>query len=96
MCPRGCARGLRLWRAELAAHAVRNLPAGGTLTAAWEINGSPIEALATTIDASEARPAGWVDFRLDWTGQTWWPAGTLSIRITADSGEAVEGEVRIR
>lgn len=75
---------------------VRNLPAGGALTAAWDFNGSPVEALATTIEAGEARAAGWVNFRLDWVGQTWWPAGTLSIRIAADSGEAVEGEVRIR
>lgn len=75
---------------------VRNCPAGGTLTAAREINGSPIEALATTIEVVEAQTAGWSQFRLAWSGETRWPVGTLSVRIPANTGESVEGAVRIR
>ncbi len=78
-----------------AALEVGNLPAGSILTAAWEINGSPIEALESTITVDQARSLGWVEFRLDWVGEARWPVGTLTIRITANTGETVEGEARI-
>ena len=86
-------------RDAVAIHAAveaRSLPAGGSLTAAWEINGQPVEALSTTVAIDRTRRAGWVDFRLDWTGETRWPVGTLTIRISANTGEVVEGTVRIR
>ncbi len=86
-------------RDAVAIHAAveaRSLPAGTTLTAAWEINGQPIEALSTTVTVDQPRRGGWADFRLEWAGETRWPAGTLAIRISASTGETVEGTVRIR
>ena len=79
-----------------AAVEARNLPAGSSLTATWGINGQPVEALSTTVTIEQARRAGWVEFRLEWAGETRWPVGTLTIRISANTGETVEGTVRIR
>lgn len=78
-----------------AAFEVSKLPAGGTLTARWSINGHPVDALATTIRAEQDRPAGWAEFDLVWNGQILWPVGTLTIVITSSTGDGVKSSVEI-
>lgn len=72
------------------------LAAGTTLTAAWAFNSQPIEGIDVTLSADAARSAGWVEFRLEWTGVALWPVGTLEVEITASTGESIRGMVEIR
>lgn len=71
------------------------LAAGTTLTAAWTFNGQPIEGIDVTVTADEARGPGWAEFRLEWNGAALWPVGTLTVRITASTGESTEGSIEI-
>lgn len=71
------------------------LAAGTTLTAAWTFNGQPIEGIDVTVTTDEARGPGWADFRLEWNGAALWPVGTLTVRITASTGESIEGSIEI-
>lgn len=74
---------------------VTNAPPGTSVTAEWAINGSPLPRLAQTVAVPEGVSGGWVSFALTWEAETMWPAGELSIVVTANSGETSEGSVTI-
>ncbi len=74
---------------------VESVTAGETLTAQWSIDGTPIDAIGSTVTIDEASESGWGSFALTWEGETLWPVGTLGIAISASSGVTATGEVQI-
>ncbi len=68
---------------------------GVTITATWTYNDTPLDPLASTITASEARENGWLEFHLNRTGPVPWPDGTYEIAVSADGQEIQTGEVRV-
>lgn len=72
------------------------LAAGTTLTATWAFNGQPIQGADVTVTAEESISRGWVEFHLDWSGATLWPVGTLSVEISASTGESTTSSVEIQ
>jgi hypothetical protein len=74
---------------------VTGLSRGVSFEASWTINGMPVEGIGQTVVIDEPAPAGWVSFSLVWEGEVLWPVGTLGVTITASSGEATSGEIRI-
>lgn len=73
-----------------------SIPAGTTFEAVWSFNDEVIPELTTTLEVAEPRRAGWIGFDLTWTGATYWPQGTLSVEITASTGESVRSSVEIQ
>lgn len=72
------------------------LAAGTTLTATWAFNAQAIEGVEVTVTADAARGAGWVEFHLEWSGAGLWPAGMLSVEITASTGESTRSTIEIQ
>jgi hypothetical protein len=74
---------------------VESVPAGEQLTATWSIDGTPVDAIATTATIDTATASGTVSFALAWEGEAFWPVGTLGVTITASSGATTAGEIQI-
>lgn len=79
----------------IAALEVRHLPPETTFAVSWSMDGTPLDALATTVSLSESESEGWVTATLTWNGATLWPVGTLAVSFEASSGETISGAVQI-
>jgi hypothetical protein len=74
---------------------VRSAPAGSVVTAAWALNGTPIEGTTQQVRIEGGATGGWVAFHLTWTGEGNWPPGTLSVTLTANGRPAGDGSVEV-
>jgi len=74
---------------------VEHVPAGESFTAAWSLDGTPIEGIASNATVEGASDSAWVAFTLDWNGEVLWPVGELGVTITSSSGESTSGTIFI-
>jgi hypothetical protein len=74
---------------------VQHVQPGTTFSAGWTIDGNPVPGIDAVVSLDEGANNGWVTFSLTWEGQALWPVGTLSITVTANSGETATGSVQI-
>ncbi len=78
-----------------AALPVIRIAAGTTISAVWTYNDTSLDALASSVNASETRAGGWIEFHLNRTGPEPWPDGTYGITVSANGQVIQTGEIRI-
>lgn len=75
--------------------AIEHANPGTEFTAAWTMDGLPVDGAGTTVVIDDGAASGWVSFSLTWNGEALWPVGELGITITAATGETSSGTVQI-
>src|SRR4051794_10158282 len=65
-------------------------------SAEWDLDGTPMPKLTTTINGSDLPEGGWLEFHLLRTTNLFWPVGSYHVRILVDGQLAQEATVQVK
>jgi hypothetical protein len=65
-------------------------------SAEWDLDGTPIPTLSTTINGSDLPQGGWLEFHLLRTTNLFWPVGTYHVHVLVNGQLAQEATVQVK